>query len=68
MRCLDRDPSRLRQVADMIADLGRTDDGKALLPEDLDSIWKPIWTVAEHELEAPAREASRDKLNLTRER
>lgn len=50
MQCVARDPSRLQQVASMIADLQNSEDGKALLPDDLDSIWQPIWAVAEEEL------------------
>lgn len=49
MRCVDRDPSRLHQVADMISDLADSEEGRSLLPDDLDSIWQPIWAVAQRE-------------------
>ena len=51
IRALDRDPERLEQVAQVILDLRQTDDGKALLPEDLDAIWEPIWTVRSQQIE-----------------
>ena len=48
---LDRDPERLEQVAQLILDLRQTDDGKALLPDDLDAIWEPIWAVRSRQIE-----------------
>jgi hypothetical protein len=50
MKCVAADPSRLQQVATMIADLQNSEDGKALLPDDLELIWQPIWAIAEEEL------------------
>lgn len=50
MRCLDQDPARLRDVHELMTDLEQSADGKALLPENFDSIWKPIWSVAEEQL------------------
>lgn len=50
MRCLDHDPARLRDVHAMISDLKQSADGLQLLPEDLDSIWEPIWAVAQQQL------------------
>lgn len=42
VRTLDRDPERLDQVAEIIADLRKTPDGRDLLPEQLEAIWEPI--------------------------
>lgn len=53
IRCLDHDPTRLRDVHEMISDLRQSADGQELLPENLDSIWGPIWAVAEQELSRP---------------
>ena len=50
LRSLDRRPECLKQVAEMIDDLNKSDDGRQLLPKDLDSIWQPIWEVAERKL------------------
>lgn len=55
IRALDRDPERLEQVAQVILDLRQTDDGKALLPEDLDAIWEPIWAVRSRQIERGKR-------------
>jgi hypothetical protein len=43
LKALDRDPQRLDQVAHVIRDLQQSEEGKTLLPADLDTIWKPIW-------------------------
>jgi hypothetical protein len=45
LKALGRDPGRLDEVARLIADLRRTPEGRELLPEDLDAIWEPIWSV-----------------------
>lgn len=50
MKCVYRDPARLQQVAEIITDLEKSSDGRELLPEELDAIWRPIWTVAQREL------------------
>ncbi|WP_145054907.1 phospholipase D family protein [Lignipirellula cremea] len=50
VRALDRDPERLEQVAQVILDLRQTEDGKTLLPDDLDAIWEPIWAVCSQQL------------------
>lgn len=50
MRCVDRDPARLQQVAEIITDLEKSSDGRELLPEELDAIWRPIWNVAQRQL------------------
>jgi hypothetical protein len=51
IRVLDRDPERIEQVAQVILDLRQTEDGKALLPDDLDTIWEPIWAVRSQQIE-----------------
>lgn len=51
MRALDRDPERLEQVAHVIQDLCKTTEGQELLPDDLNSIWEPIWAVRTKQLE-----------------
>lgn len=51
VRALDRDPERLEHVAQVIVDLQQTNEGKKLLPEDLDAIWEPIWAVRARQIE-----------------
>ncbi|PQO29009.1 phospholipase D family protein [Blastopirellula marina] len=50
LKALHRDPERLEQVAEVIQDLRKTDEGQRLLPEDLQQIWEPIWAVRAEEL------------------
>lgn len=42
MRALDRAPERLRDVAQLIKDLGQSAEGEGRLPEGFDQIWPPI--------------------------
>ncbi len=42
MRSLARDPKALDGVQRLIDDLGRTEEGHALLPDGLEDIWSPI--------------------------
>jgi hypothetical protein len=44
LKALAHDPTRLDQIARLVEDLGKTPEGKALLPEGFDSIWQPIWS------------------------
>ncbi|HQX50774.1 MAG TPA: phospholipase D family protein, partial [Planctomycetaceae bacterium] len=50
MRCLDQNPAGLQSVQELLSDLEQSAEGKALLPEDFDSIWKPIWEIAQEQL------------------
>lgn len=43
IRALDHSPGKLDQVSRLITDLGKTEDGRRVLPEGLTSVWKPIW-------------------------
>ena len=45
LRCLSRNPERIDQAAQLIDDLGT--EGKKLLPQGLDQIWKPVWAARE---------------------
>jgi hypothetical protein len=47
VRTLERNPAKLDQIARLVEDLRKTDDGRLLLPEGFDVIWKPIWTARE---------------------
>ena len=43
LRSLSRNPGRIDEAARLIADLGRTPEGKELLPDGLSEIWEPVW-------------------------
>ena len=43
LRAVACDPRRLDHAARLIDDLRRTPEGAALLPDDLEAIWRPIW-------------------------
>ncbi len=47
LQSLSRHPDRLEQVERLIADLGRSPEGRQLLPERLEEIWGPVWAVRE---------------------
>lgn len=47
LQSLSRHPERVEQAARLIADLGRTPEGRDLLPEGLEEIWAPIWAARE---------------------
>lgn len=55
MRALDREPERLDQVAQIIADLEKTGEGQTMLPEGLHAIWDPIWLVRQKQIERQNR-------------
>ena len=43
LRSLSHNPRRIDDAARLIADLKKTPEGRDLLPEGLDEIWKPVW-------------------------
>ena len=43
VRTLDRDAGPLDQIARLVDDLRHTAEGAALLPDEFDSVWGPIW-------------------------
>jgi hypothetical protein len=42
VRALSRDPERLDHVERLLASLGASEEGKALIPDGLESVWAPI--------------------------
>jgi hypothetical protein len=52
LRALDRDPSRIDQVAGVIDDLLQTPEGRTLLPDNFESVWLPVWEVRQKQLAA----------------
>jgi hypothetical protein len=47
LRALDRSPARLTAISTLLAELGGTDEGKALIPEGLADLFAAIWTARE---------------------
>ena len=47
VRALERNPEKLDQVARFVNELQGTEEGRALLPEDFDLIWEPLWVARE---------------------
>lgn len=45
LQALVRDPKRLEEAARLIQDLRKTEEGRELLPPELDEVWGPIWAV-----------------------
>jgi hypothetical protein len=43
IRTLSRDPGRLDHIARLLASLRASEQGRALIPDDLESVWDPIW-------------------------
>ena len=43
LRALDRDPTAIEQVANVVNDLRKTPEGQQLIPAGFDEIWGPIW-------------------------
>jgi hypothetical protein len=43
LQALDRQPTRLDQIARLIADLRQSADGQKLVSDEFLSIWEPIW-------------------------
>ena len=44
LQALDRQPTRLDQIARLIEDLRQSPEGRQLVSEQFLSIWGPIWT------------------------
>ena len=42
VRALEHSPEKLDQVASLVDELSSTDEGKALLPEGFEQIWRPL--------------------------
>ena len=61
MKALGRDPERLEQIAEVIADLTKTDDGKKLIPKDFNEIWEPIWQVREGQIQSKHQKRKTNK-------
>jgi len=47
VRSLDRNPWKLDQISRLVADLKKTVEGRAVLPDQFDEIWQPIWSARE---------------------
>ncbi len=47
VRALARDPERLDHVARLIESLSASEEGRALIPDGLESVWEPIWAARE---------------------
>ena len=47
LRALDRSPARLTAISTLLAELGSTEEGKALIPEGLTELFSAIWTARE---------------------
>jgi len=47
LQSLSRHPHRVEQAERLIADLGRSTEGRQLLPKRLEEIWEPVWAVRE---------------------
>lgn len=47
VRALAKDPAKLDRLARLVEDLQRTPEGRDLLPEGFEAIWKPLWKVRE---------------------
>ena len=43
IRALHRNPGQLDQIARLVDDLERTPEGRELLPDGFDTVWRPIW-------------------------
>jgi hypothetical protein len=44
LQALDRQPTRLDQIARLIEDLRQSPEGRQLVSDQFLSIWEPIWT------------------------
>jgi hypothetical protein len=51
VRALDREPTRLDHVSQVIHDLSQTPEGRQLLPKGFEEIWAPVWEVRKRQRE-----------------
>jgi len=47
VRTLDRNPKKLDQLSKVVEELRKTAEGRAVLPDEFDDIWQPIWASRE---------------------
>jgi hypothetical protein len=47
VRSLDRNPAKLDEVARLVDELRKSDEGRQLLPENFDAVWEPICAARE---------------------
>jgi len=43
VRALESNPEKLDHVERLVTELSSTEEGRALLPEEFDQIWQPLW-------------------------
>jgi len=43
VKALERSPEKLDHVERLVTELSSTEEGRALLPEEFDQIWQPLW-------------------------
>jgi hypothetical protein len=43
VKALEHSPEKLDHVERLVSELSSTEEGQALLPQDFDQIWKPLW-------------------------
>ncbi|MEW8439616.1 MAG: hypothetical protein AB2689_15825 [Candidatus Thiodiazotropha taylori] len=47
VKALERAPEKIDQVAHLVTDLQNTEEGRALLPQEFEQIWHPLWEARE---------------------
>lgn len=47
VKALERTPEKIDQVANLVAELQNTEEGRALLPQEFGQIWHPLWEARE---------------------
>ena len=47
VKALERAPEKIDQVAHLVTDLQNTEEGRALLPQEFEQIWPPLWEARE---------------------
>jgi hypothetical protein len=43
VKALERSPEKLDHIERLVTELSSSEEGKALLPEDFEQIWQPLW-------------------------